>query len=59
MTFGDRLFWGIMLFVGVVLFWLGLVPASAPAFIAILLGILCCILLIVFGPRPKSKIIED
>ncbi len=59
MTFGDRLFWGIMCFVGIVLFWVGLLPASAPAIIGIALGVVCCVLLVLFGPRPKSEISEE
>ena len=59
MEFGDRLFWGIMILIGVILIWLGLFPASAPVWIGAILGGFCGFALIVFGPRPRDKESEE
>ena len=55
MEFGDRLFWGIMILIGVILIWLGLLPASAPVWVGAVLGGFGGFGFIKFGPRPRDK----
>jgi predicted small integral membrane protein len=59
MTFGDRLFWGIMTLIGVVLLWLGVLPGEAPAWIGITLGAMGGLALVLFGPRPRIEQFEE
>jgi len=59
MTFGDRLFWGIMTLIGILLLWLGILPAEVPAWIGIALGGLLGLALVLFGPRPKTEEFEE
>jgi len=54
MAFGDRLFWGIMIFIGVNLFWLGLLAGTIPMWVGAIVGVLACLAMIKYGPRPKT-----
>ncbi len=58
MAFGDRLFWGIMIFIGVNLFWLGLLAGTIPMWVGTIVGVLGSLAMIKYGPRPKTDEME-
>lgn len=53
MEFGDRLFWGIMVFIGINLFWLGALEDYLPMWVGAIVGIIALLSVIKFVPRPK------
>jgi len=55
MEFGDRLFWGIMIFIGINLFWLGVLQKFVPIWVGTIIGILAAVAFIIYCPRPKTK----
>ena len=54
MEFGDRLFWGIMIFLAFISLWLGVLEAYTPLWLGALLGAVAAVLFIKFGPTPKT-----
>jgi len=55
MTFGDRLFWGIMVFIGINLFWLGMLEEYLPMWVGAIVGIIALLATIKFVPRPGTE----
>lgn len=55
MEFGDRLFWGIMVFIGINLFWLGMLEEYLPMWVGCIVGIAALLAVIKFVPRPKQE----
>ena len=55
MGFGDRLFWGIMLFIGINLFWLGVVEEYLSIWFAAVLGLVALVCAIKYLPKPKTE----
>jgi len=55
MEFGDRLFWGIIIFIGVNLLWLGLLANTISMWVGTIVGVLACLAVIRYGPRPKTE----
>lgn len=58
MTWGNRLFWGIIVFIGINLFWIGLLERFAPVWIGTILGIAFIVGYLKYGPRPKDEHVE-
>ena len=54
MNTGDRAFWGVMLFVGVILVWLGGLEKIIPLWVGTIIGIAAFLILLIYGPRPKE-----
>jgi predicted small integral membrane protein len=55
MGFGDRLFWGIMSFIGVNLFWLGVLEEYLSIWFGAVLGVVALFSAIMYLPRPKTE----
>jgi len=55
MTWGTRLFWGIMFFIGFHLFWLGLMEVFLPIWVATIISIGFIYWILKYGSRPKQK----
>jgi len=55
MEFGDRLFWGIMIFIGINLFWLRFLEEYLPIWVGGIVGIVALFATIKFVPRPKTE----
>jgi hypothetical protein len=55
METGDRIFWGCILFVGVIFAWLGLLEKYIPLWVGTIAGILAFFALLIYGPRPKEE----
>ncbi len=55
MEFGDRLFWGIMVFIGINLFWLGMLEEYLPMWVGAIVGIIALVATIIFVPRPRTE----
>lgn len=55
MEFGDRLFWGIMVFIGINLFWLGMLEDYLPMWVGAIVGIIALLAIIRFVPRPRTE----
>ncbi len=55
MTFGDRLFWGIMVFIGINLFWLGVLEEYLPMWVGAIVGIMGLLGVIKFVPKPRIE----
>ncbi len=55
MEFGDRLFWGIMVFIGINLFWLGMLEEYLPMWVGAIVGIIAVLATIKFVPRPRTE----
>jgi len=58
MGFGDRLFWGIIIFIGVTLFWLRFLEVYLTLWIGALLGAIVGLAFIKYCPRPKVEELE-
>ena len=54
MEFGDRLFWGIMVFIGINLIWLGLLEDILPMWVGAIVGIIGLFATIKYVLRPKT-----
>ncbi|MCB2191281.1 MAG: hypothetical protein KQI62_06930 [Deltaproteobacteria bacterium] len=54
MEFGDRLFWGIMIFLAFISLWLGALEAYTPLWLGIVLGAVAGVLFVKFGPTPRT-----
>jgi hypothetical protein len=61
MSFGNRLFWGIIVWVGIIFIWLMAIDplfseeqTHSMIWIAVVLGAVVCGLYIAFGPKPKE-----
>jgi uncharacterized membrane protein HdeD (DUF308 family) len=54
MEFGDRLFWGIMMFLGFISLWLGIFEAYSPLWLGAALGAVAAVLFIKFGPGTRA-----
>ena len=55
MEFGDRFFWGVMVFIGISLFWLGVLEEYLPMWVGAIVGIMALLGTIKFGPKPKIE----
>ena len=55
MTWGNRLFWGLIFFFGFHLIWLGILERFAPVWIATIIGGIFVFYMLKYGPRPKEK----
>ena len=55
MEFGDRLFWGIMVFIGINLLWLGMLEEYVSMWVGCAVGIAALLAVIKFVPRPKTE----
>lgn len=55
MTMGNWLFWGIMIFIGVNLIWLGLVERFVPQWVGAIIGFLLFLAILKYGPREKEE----
>jgi len=55
METGDRIFWGVILFVGVLFVWLGGLEGFIPLWVGMVLGFLALLALLILGPRPKEE----
>jgi hypothetical protein len=51
MTWGNWFFWGIMAFIGVIFFWLGLLGKYVPLWVGAIVALAAFLALLVFGPR--------
>jgi len=55
MTWGNRLFWGLIFFFGFHLLWLGILERFGPVWIATIVGAIFVFYMLKYGPRPKEK----
>jgi len=55
MEFGDRLFWGVMVFIGINLFWLGTLEEYLPMWVGAAVGIMGLLATIRFVPKPRPE----
>jgi hypothetical protein len=55
METGDRIFWGCILFVGVIFLWLGLLERYIPLWVGTVAGISAFLTLLIYGPRPREE----
>jgi hypothetical protein len=55
LEFGDRLFWGIMIFIGSLFLWIGVFETFAPLWVGAVLGFITGVLFVVLGPGRKVK----
>jgi hypothetical protein len=53
--FGDRLFWGILIFLAFLFLWLGIFEKFAPLWVGAVLGFITGVLFVFFGPGGKAK----
>jgi hypothetical protein len=54
MTWGNWLFWGILVFVGINFLWLGLLEQYIPQWVGALIGLIAFLGLLIYGPREKE-----
>ena len=55
MGFGDRLFWGIMSFIGINLFWLGMLEDYLSIWFGAVVGLAALVCAVLFIPKPKTE----
>ncbi len=55
MEFGDRLFWGIMIFIGINLLWLGLLENYVSMWVGAVVGLIGLFAAIKYIPKPKTE----
>ena len=53
--FGDRLFWGILIFIGAIFLWLGILERFAPIWIGAVVGFIAGGLFIFYGPGERAE----
>lgn len=54
MTVGNRIFWSIIIFIGVHFVFLGFLEKYVPLFVATIVGTVWMIYFIGFGPKPRG-----
>lgn len=54
MNTGDRVFWGMMIFIGVILVWLAGLEKIIPLVVGTIIGVAAFLILLIYGPRPKK-----
>jgi len=55
MAWGDRLFWGIVILIGILFLWLGLLEKFVPIWVGVVLGFFALFVMLKYGPRPKER----
>jgi len=55
MSMGNWIFWGIMVFIGFNLIWLGLVERFVPQWVGTIIGIFIFLAIFKYGPREKEE----
>lgn len=55
MTWGNWLFWGILVFLGIIFLWLGLLEDYIPLWVGAAIAFIAFLALLVFGPREKVE----
>jgi len=55
MTWGNWLFWGILVFVGINFLWLGLLEEFVPLWVGTVVGFIIFLAMLIFGPREKEE----
>ena len=55
MTWGNRLFWGVIFFCGFHLVWLAILERFGPLWIATIVGGIFIFYILKYGPRPKER----
>ena len=54
MTWGNWLFWGIMVFIGIIFIWLALFEKLIPLWVGLVIALAGFSAVIVYGPRLKE-----
>ena len=55
MEWGDRLFWGMVFFIGIIFLWVGLLERFVPLWVGAIVGFFALFAMLKYGPRPKEK----
>lgn len=55
MTWGNWLFWGILVFLGINFLWLGLLEDYIPLWVGAVTALIAFLALLIFGPREKAE----
>jgi len=55
MTWGNWLFWGILVFVGINFLWLGLLEDYIPLWVGTVVGFIIFLAMLIYGPREKEE----
>lgn len=55
MTWGNWLFWGILVFVGINFLWLGLLEDYIPLWVGTVVGFIIFLAMLIYGPREKAE----
>ena len=59
MSNGNWRFWGIMAWIGTIFIWIGVLERFAPVWVGAIIGLVVCLALIKYGPRPTEKEEEE
>jgi len=49
---GNWLFWAVLVWMGVMFLWMGILP-QVPAWIGLIIATILAVIVFKFGPRPK------
>ena len=55
MTWGNWLFWGILVFLGINFLWLGLLEDYIPLWVGAVVGFIILLAMLIYGPREKEE----
>jgi len=55
MELGDRIFWGVIFFIGVILIWLGVLEKFIPLWVGVIVGIFVFLAFLMYGLRPIEE----
>ena len=55
MTWGNWLFWGILVFFGINFLWLGALEEYIPLWVGTAIALIAFFALLIFGPREKAE----
>ena len=55
MAWGDRLFWGIVVLIGIIFLWLGVLEKFVSLWVGIIVGFFALFVMLKYGPRPKGR----
>jgi predicted small integral membrane protein len=55
MTWGNRLFWSIIVIIGIHLFWFRVMERFLPLWVATIIGVAFAVYYVGYGPGPNGK----
>lgn len=59
MSMADRIFWGIIAFIGVIFLWLGRLEEFIPFWIGVIVAVLALLFILSYNRKPKDVTVAE